>query len=163
MMIRTMLMGAALAVGVATPAAAEETAKPSFSIPTPPKGKGQIVFYRSAMLGALISCAVSENGKKLSSLGVGRFFVLTAEPGKHSYSVESEAKDTLNLEVEPDETQYAECHIKMGIMAGRPVLRPGTADEFKSKSLKPSSNKNAAPEVVNFEEKPAAAAEAPKP
>lgn len=36
----------------------------------------------------------------------------------------------LALEVEADETQYAMCRIKMGIMAGRPDLRPATRDEF---------------------------------
>ena len=38
----------------------------------------------------------------------------------------------MNLEVEADEIQYASCHIKMGIMAGRPVLAPQTAAEFQA-------------------------------
>lgn len=48
--------------------------------------------------------------------------------------MKSEAKDVLALEVEPDETQYAKCRIKMGIMVGRPDLAPGTEAEFKEKN-----------------------------
>ncbi len=100
-------------------------------IPAPPKGKGQIVFYRTGtIMGAAMGCAVNESGKKISSLGSGRYFILVTDPGRHEYTVKSEAKDTLALEVEPDETQYAMCRIKMGVMAGRPDLRPSTAEEF---------------------------------
>lgn len=147
----TLPAGAAL-LAPAPLLAADAAPKNPYTIPAPPKGKGQIVFYRSSMVGALISCAVSENDTKVSSLGVGRFFVVATEPGKHTYTVSSEAKDTLNLEVEADETQYAECHVKMGIMAGRPVLRPGSADEFKSRKLKPANTKDAAAGVVHIEE-----------
>lgn len=100
-------------------------------IPAPPQGKGQIVFYRSgSIVGAALGCSVNENGKKISSLGAGRYFILVTEPGRHEYAVKSEATDRLALEVEPDETQYATCRIKMGIVAGRPDLRPATQSEF---------------------------------
>lgn len=101
-------------------------------IPAPPAGKGQIVFYRTGtIMGAAMGCAVNEGGQKISSLGAGRYFVLVTEPGRHEYTVKSEAKDVLALEVESDETQYAMCKIKMGIMAGRPDLRPSTEAEFR--------------------------------
>lgn len=100
-------------------------------IPSPPVGKGQIVFYRTGtIMGAAMGCAVNEKGQKISSLGSGRYFILVTEPGRHEYTVKSEAKDVLALEVEADETQYAMCKIKMGIMAGRPDLRPSTEAEF---------------------------------
>lgn len=138
------LMPAAVAIaalGVAMPAqAAKPEAAPAADavvIPAPPKGKGEVVFFRSGtIMGAAISCAVNENGKKISSLPPGDYVVVVADPGKHSYTVESEAKDTLTLEVEPDEVQYATCHVKMGIMAGRPVLQPAKEAEFKAKNLK---------------------------
>jgi hypothetical protein len=153
MKIKNALLGLALVpVMLANPASAKDAPKVGYAIPAPPKGKGLIVFFRPGAMGFLISCAVSENGGKISSLPPGKFFALVAEPGKHSYTVESEAKDTLNVEIEPDETQFSECHIKMGIMAGRPVLRPATAEEFKSStSLKPASLKAAAPEVLHFD------------
>ena len=62
---------------------------------------------------------------------------MVTEPGRHEFTVKSEAKDVLALEVEPDETQYASCKIKMGIMVGRPDIRPATEAEFRAaKKLK---------------------------
>lgn len=104
-------------------------------IPPPPAGKGQIVFYRTGtIMGAAMGCSVNENGQKISSLGAGRYFILVTEPGRHEYTVKSEAKDVLALQVEADETQYAMCKIKMGIMAGRPDLRPSTEADFVKSS-----------------------------
>jgi hypothetical protein len=120
---------AALSLFVGASALAADDAP--LAIPAPPKGKGEVVFFRpGTIMGAAISCAVHENGTKVSSLPRGHYVVVVAEPGKHTYSVQSEAKDELTLEVEPDEIQYAQCHIKMGIMAGRPDLRPSTEVEF---------------------------------
>jgi hypothetical protein len=110
----------------------------AFVIPPPPPGKGQIVFYRKGGLGgAAIGCSVHENGQKVSSLGGGKVFIMVAEPGKHQFSVKSEAKDVLTLEVEPDETQFVQCKIKMGFLVGRPDMRPSTETEFRAnKKLK---------------------------
>lgn len=128
-------LGLASAFGMAVAAAAVPasagTDKAEVVIPAPPPGKGQIVFYRTGtIMGAAMGCAVNENGQKISSLGAGRYFILVTEPGRHEYMVKSEAKDFLALEVEPDETQYAMCKIKMGIMAGRPDLQPSTREAF---------------------------------
>lgn len=107
------------------------------AIPAPPPGKGQIVFFRPGGMGFALGCSVNENGEKISSLGAGRYFVLVTDPGTHQYSVKSEAKDTLGLLVEPDETQFAKCKIKMGIVVGRPDIQPATEEEFrKQKNLK---------------------------
>ncbi len=101
------------------------------AIPTPPEGKGQVVFFRPGGTGFAIGCLVNEKGQKVSSLGAGRYFVMVAGPGRHEFTVKSEAKDTLALEVEAGETQYATCRIKMGIMIGRPDLAPSTEAEFR--------------------------------
>lgn len=128
-MLGRMVLAAALAAGAIGPALAGD--KPAVRIPAPPAGKGQIVFYRTGtMMGAAMGCAVNENGQKISSLGSGRYFILVTEPGRHEYTVKSEAKDVLALEVEADETQFAMCKIKMGIMAGRPDLAPSTEADF---------------------------------
>ena len=108
----------------------------AIQIPAPPEGKGQIVFYRTGGSGLILGCAVNENGEKVSSLGAGKYFLLVAEPGPHTFTAESEAKDTLNLEVEPDETQYVRCKIKMGIMVGRPNLSPSDKNTFDTVSRK---------------------------
>lgn len=148
--MKTMLtLAAVLAVSLtaaARPAqAAAEPAAP-IVISAPPEGKGQIVFFRRGGIGPLISCAVSENGARVSRLPPGKYFVQVATPGPHTYTVSSEAKDTLNVEVEAGETQFAKCNIRMGILAGRPNLSPSTKEEFdqsagKLKLVEPEDDK----------------------
>ncbi|KUR79975.1 hypothetical protein AQZ50_03755 [Novosphingobium sp. Fuku2-ISO-50] len=140
-MLRAIALCAVLS---STPSLAEDAAQQV--VPAPPAGKGEVVFFRSGtLIGAAISCAVHENGAKVSSLPPGHYFVLAAEPGKHAYSVKSEATDTLNVQVESGEVQYVSCHVKMGIMAGRPVLGPASEADFKAKSLKAVDASKTAP------------------
>lgn len=124
-------LAAATVLAGAMTTAAMAGDKAAVRIPAPPAGKGQIVFYRTgSIMGAAMGCSVNEKGQKISSLGAGRYFILVTDPGRHEYTVKSEAKDVLALEVEADETQYAMCKIKMGIMAGRPDLRPSNEADF---------------------------------
>ena len=119
------------AVALSWAGAAIAADKAPVQIPKPPVGKGQIVFYHTGtIMGAAMGCAVNESGQKISSLGAGRYFILVTTPGRHEYMVKSEAKDVLALQVEADETQYALCKIKMGIMAGRPDLQPSNEADF---------------------------------
>lgn len=127
MMIATL---AALFVAVPGLAAAKDAPTP-IAIPAPPSGKGQIVWFRPGGMGFALGCSVNEKGQKVSSLGAGRYFIQVAEPGRHEFTVKSEAKDVLALQVEADETQYAACKIKMGIMAGRPDISPSTEADFR--------------------------------
>jgi hypothetical protein len=122
----------AMALSATTPALAADGGN-TIALPAPPPGKGQIVFFRSGtIIGTAMGCSVNENGQKVSSLGAGKYFIMVADPGRHEFTVHSEAKDVLALEVEPDETQFAACKIKMGIMAGRPDIRPATEAEFRA-------------------------------
>lgn len=126
----------ALSVAISTPVlAADEAVQPgaAIAIPTPPAGKGQVVFFRpGGLVGSAVACSVFENGAKVSSLGGGRYFIMVADAGRHTFSVKTEATDTLPLEIEPDETQFAACKIKMGIMVGRPDIRPSSEEEFRA-------------------------------
>lgn len=107
---------------------AERNAAPA--IPAPPAGTGQVVFYRSGMMGALISCRVHENGQVVNRLPPGRYFIHQTTPGPHEYSVRSEATDRLRIEVEDGETHYVRCAIGMGIGVGRPNLSPQNREDF---------------------------------
>lgn len=146
--MKIILPVAAALAALASPAIAAEPAPVApIAVAAPPEGKGQIVFFRRGGIGPLISCAVSENGTRVSRLPPGKYFVLVTTPGAHSYTVSSEAKDTLNLEVEAGETQYAKCNIRMGILAGRPNLAPSTKEEFdkgagKLKLVEPEDTKD---------------------
>lgn len=134
--IKIALAASALATISAPLYAADAPAAP-IAIPKPPVGKGQIVFFRPGGMGFAVGCSVNENGQKVSSLGAGRYFIMVAAPGRHEFTAKSEAKDTLALEVEADETQFASCKIKMGIMVGRPDIRPATEADFrKNEKLK---------------------------
>jgi hypothetical protein len=135
---------AAVPLGGAAVAGPPET---PIAIPAPPAGKGQVVFFRNSAMGVAVSCAVTENGTKVSSLPPGQYFVLVADPGKHSYTVASEAKDVLTLEVEPDETQFSICKIKMGIMVGRPTLTPATEADFRKHPYKLVKDEKMGPNV----------------
>lgn len=104
---------------------------PPIALTTPPAGKGQIVFFRPGGMGFAIACSVNEHGQKVSSLGAGKYFVMVADPGRHEFLVKSEAKDALAVEVEPDETQFVFCQIKMGVLVGRPDISPSTEEEFR--------------------------------
>ena len=131
--MKTRFVAMALAVSVVSPVvAADIKSEAPIAIPAPPSGKGQIVFFRPGGMGFALGCSVNENGQKVSSLGAGTYFIMVTDPGKHEFSVKSEATDALALEVEPDETQYAKCKIKMGIMVGRPDIAPATETEFRA-------------------------------
>ena len=105
----------------------------TIQLPSPPKGKGQIVFFRGSGGGVIVGCSVNENGQKVSSLGDNKYFVMVTDPGRHEFAVKSEAKDVLAIEVEPDETQFVECRIKMGMVIGRPDMAPAVEENFRKK------------------------------
>lgn len=128
------------AMMAAAPAAMAET-ESEFVIPTPPAGKGQVIFYRTGGLsGAALGCAVFDVGAtdKLSSLGSGRYFVLVSDPGPRSFTVKSlETKDAMALEIEEGETQFVRCKIKSGFMSGRADIAPSNEGEFRGKYKNP--------------------------
>ncbi|MBX9795739.1 hypothetical protein [Sphingomonas sp.] len=104
-----------------------------------PADKGQIVFFRpGSIFGAALGCTVREGEgdakKQVARLGSGKYFVVTATPGKHQYYTEGEAKDRLNLEIEPGETYFVKCNIGMGVVAGRANLSPSDRATFEKKA-----------------------------
>lgn len=106
-------------------------------IGAPPAGKGQIVFFRPAkFVGGAIGYKVREGENVLGKLNSGKYFVAAVEPGAHEYTVHSEAKDILNLEVEAGETYYVQGTVTMGVFAGRPNLSPASQADFAAISAK---------------------------
>lgn len=114
-------------------------------IAPPPPGFGQVVFYRKpGLVGAAIFYKVREDTRAYGTLSNGKYFVVVAEPGPHTYVVHSEAKDELTLDVEAGETYFVEGTVTIGILAGRPNLTPSTEEAFaaiahKLKLAKPES------------------------
>jgi hypothetical protein len=115
----------AAAEDVAAPVVAAVEAAADMAKPVAAPATGKLVFFRkSSTWGWAISCAVFENGLKVSSLSPGRYFEIDAVEGIHQYSVRSEATDTLRIEVEAGETYYNECSMGMGTVVYRPNLSP---------------------------------------
>ena len=133
------------AAAPATPPAAATPAKPAPSVAEslpagltpPPEGKGQVVFFRpSNFVGMAVSFSVHEGDKGVAKLGNGSYAVVVADPGQHAYSIQFEAKDELNMEVEAGETYFVRQTIGMGVVAARPHLTPSDAGEFAKQKLK---------------------------
>lgn len=130
---------AAPAADAAAPATAAAPAAANSKVGAPQDGKALIVFFRpSKFTGAAIGFKVREGETELGKLRSGKYFTANVEPGTHQYTVHSEAKDVLTMEVEAGETYYVQGTITMGFMAGRPNLSPsdqatfdGMADKLK--------------------------------
>jgi hypothetical protein len=124
---------APVATEAAAPAIATVTAPAATTsnVGAPEAGKALIVFFRpSKFTGAAIGFKVREGETELGKLRNGKYFVANVEPGTHQYTVHSEAKDILTLEVEAGETYYVQGTITMGFMAGRPNLSPSDQATF---------------------------------
>ncbi|GAB3002858.1 hypothetical protein GCM10010960_15940 [Arenimonas maotaiensis] len=125
----------------AAPVVAEAPDAATAAIGTPEPGKALVVFFRpSAFKGAAIGFIVREGETELGKLRNANFFTLQVEPGKHEYTVHSEAKDVTTIEAEEGETYFLSGEINMGFMAGRPNLSPSDLTAFRGAfpKLKPS-------------------------
>lgn len=146
-----MIAASVLLAALSAPAAANPGRPAPAELPSPPEGKGQIVFWRSGtMVGGAMGCGVNIGKERISALGAGKYFILNIEPGAHEFNAKSEAKDVLNLEVDAGERYVVKCSIRMGIMSGRPNLAPSTVEEFNSKKddLKYVDSDDIGPKVV---------------
>jgi hypothetical protein len=94
---------------------------------------GTIVFFRAKKFaGAAVGYKVREGEVELCRLRNASYCILQATAGKHEYTVHSEAKDILTLEVDPGETYYVVGGITVGVLAGRPNLSPSDAATFEA-------------------------------
>ena len=138
--MRLKLIGltALAAFATAAPAAAgdESEATAAAVLPTPKPGMGQVVFFRPSGMGTAVKCTIREGGRMVGRVGNNRYYVIDVAPGAHSYTAKSESTDTVNVQVEPDETSFVKCKISMGVMVGRPNLSPATADDWAKASVK---------------------------
>jgi hypothetical protein len=113
----------------------------SGTIGAAPAGKAQVVFWRpGSLMGMALGCTVREGegtGEvEVARLGAGKYWVHTAEPGKHVYYTTGEATDRLNMELEDGETYFVRCAIGMGIMSGRAQVSPSDRATFLGRAKK---------------------------
>lgn len=100
-------------------------------IPPPAAGKAQVVWFRPSGAGPIVGCSVKENNQKISSLGDNRYFIMLTDPGTHTYTVSSEATDTLVLGLRADQTVFARCTIGMGFFIGHPHIEVSDEATFR--------------------------------
>ncbi len=150
---------AAVPPPAAPSAAPAPSAEPAGLVPPPPAGKGQIVFFRpGAYLGMAVSFSIHEGATGVGKLGNNSYFVYVGDPGPHTFTVRSEATDTLNLEIDAGETYYVKETLGMGLVLYRPHLTPSDEATFEAKKLKLSTQK--ATDLAPGDVKAAAAAPA---
>lgn len=151
--MRHAVLAAAIMIAASPAMAKDEKADAPAVLPAPKPGKGQVVFFRPGGMGMAIKCTVRENGKMVGRVGNNRYYVIDVEPGTHSYTAKSEATDTVNVQVEPDETTFVKCKIAMGVMVGRPNLSPSTEEEWAKAApkIKPMETEKIAAEIAEDE------------
>jgi hypothetical protein len=106
-------------------------------VPPPPRGLGQVVFFRARSLGGVGQWfRVRENGQALGKLSNGAYFVVVLAPGRHRFSATSEPefKDHLTLKIDPGETYYVEGVMTHGVVIGVADLTPSDKARFDAVS-----------------------------
>ena len=99
--------------------------------------QGVVVFFRPKnFMGGAIRFKVREGEIELGKLTVGSYFAVALATGPHEFTVHSEAKDVLNIEVAPGEIYYVQGTITMGLLVGRPNIAPSDAATFESMRAK---------------------------
>jgi hypothetical protein len=105
------------------------------AIPVPPKGQGQVVFFRrKSLLGTGQWFNVREDGKALGKLSNGAYFIQPETPGQHTFTAktEPEFKDRLTLKIDAGETYFVEGMLTHGVVIGVADLTPSDAVAFNS-------------------------------
>lgn len=113
------------------------------TLPKPPAGQGQIVFFRKkSILGTGQWFNVREDGRALGKLTNGAWFVQPEKPGTHTFTAktEPEFKDKLTLKVDAGETYFVEGILTKGVIIGIADLTPSDQAAFgaAAKDLKPA-------------------------
>lgn len=143
---------AAIGAGSVETAAAQPIGQGAGSrhVMPPLPGKAQIIFFRkAAFVGAAIGGRVWEDDAAIGNLTAGTYFLVTLDPGVHTFSVSTEVKEELIMEVEEGETYFVEETVSMGVLVGRLNLSPSDVSVFdaafpkmkQAKRLKPERTK----------------------
>lgn len=142
-------------IAAAASAANEATvaAQGPIAIPPPPRGHGQVVFFRAkSRLSVGEWFNVREGGEALGKLTNGVYFVHVTTPGVHEYTakLEPELKDRLRINVDPGETYFVEGRLTGGLVIGAADLSPSTRGRFEkaAKDLKPAETPAAEPHAA---------------
>ena len=134
----TAAMATNAASSASTPAPTATNAPDASASGTPANsGSAAVVFYRPwKFVGGGMGFIVREGTTELGKLRAGKFFVLQVTPGKHTYVVHSGASDDLTIDADAGETYYIEGEIGMGVIVGRPHIKPSDKAAFEAVKAK---------------------------
>lgn len=103
----------------------------------PSDKRALVVFFRPAALSwRAIGCTVSEDGRKISSLGSGRWFAAAVSPGTHIFRATGETRDELRMDLAAGQVAYVACRMRMSALIARPTLMPASKSEYGAQKLK---------------------------
>ena len=112
---------------------ARQTSRGWITVPPPPPGMGQVVFFRRrSLLGTGQWFNVREEGEALGKLTNGAYFIAPLQPRVHRFTATSEPefKDQLTLKIDPGETYYVEGVLTKGLVIGVADLTPSDKARF---------------------------------
>ena len=122
---------AALSQDAPAPAPATAQAPATGHIPPAPKGKAQVVFFRTgAYMGGATWFKIRENEAELGKLSNQSYFVAVLDPGTHVFTSATENKTKLKLELDDGETYYVRGSLQMGLMLYEVSLQPSDQAMF---------------------------------
>ena len=91
-------------------------------------GTGKIVMYRgSSVFGAGVACPIRYKGHEVVELARGKFAEWVVPPGRY---ILNNHTSSVEVAVDPGETRYIRCMIKMGMLAGRADLQVVDEESF---------------------------------
>lgn len=107
------------------------------AVAAPSDKRALVVFFRPAALSwRAIGCTVSEDGRKVSSLGSGRWFAASVSPGTHIFRATGETRDELRMDLAAGQVAYVACRMRMSALIARPTLMPASKSEYGAQKLK---------------------------
>jgi len=93
---------------------------------------GRICAYRTrSPVGGAIRVGIREGGVVITSLSPGRSHCWDTPAGSHTLTAKTEVEKVWDIDVAVGQTTWLEAKIVMGVLVGRPELRPSTQAEFE--------------------------------
>lgn len=123
------LAATAAVLSLSTAAAGQESAAQSAPVAVQPVASaspqttsaGKIIMYRgSSVFGAGVACPIRYKGQEVVELARGKFATWTVPSGRY---ILNNHTSSIEVAVDPGETRYVRCMIKMGALAGRADLQ----------------------------------------
>jgi predicted small lipoprotein YifL len=88
-----------------------------------PKDQATVYVYRQpGFVGGAVAYTVSANGKEVSTLPSGGYFVYHSPPGEVEFSAKTEAHTSVTVDAKAGEVYYVKGTVGVGVFVGHPHL-----------------------------------------